>query len=107
MDEIGLYDENFYPVYYDDTDYIRRMKLKGVEKTRCFPPRISQTLNGAVHSDPAIFDLYWSNIGHIHDYYIRKWGGDYMQETFTTPFNDPTKTIKDWIIEEDKIVRLP
>lgn len=107
VDEVGLYDENFYPVYYDDTDYGYRMSLIGAWRTLCHPSRISQDLGGAVKSDPAIFDLYWKNVNHIHQYYGRKWGGEHTQETFKTPFNDSTKTIKDWIIEEDKIVRLP
>lgn len=106
IDEIGLYDENFYPVYYDDTDYGRRMQLANAHRTLCTPPRISQNLGGGLKSDQLAFDLYWANVEHIHDYYIRKWGGEHTQETFTTPFNDPTKTIKDWEREESKIIKL-
>lgn len=107
VEEVGLYDENFYPVYYEDTDYGRRMGLIGAVKTLCYPARTSQDLGGGVKHDKALFDLYWSNVNHIHDYYVRKWGGEHTQETFKTPFNNPNLTIKDWKTEEDQIVRLP
>lgn len=105
VDEVGLYDENFYPVYYDDTDICRRMSLIGAKKFLCTPARVSTNLGGGVKGDTRIFDLYWRNVDHIHDYYVRKWGGEHTQETFKTPFNDPTKTIRDWTVEEDKIIR--
>lgn len=107
VDEVGLYDENFYPVYYDDTDYGYRMSLIGAQKTLCYPPRISQDLGGGVKSDEGIFNLYWVNVNHIHDYYVRKWGGEHTQELFKTPFNDPNKSIKDWTLEEDRIIKIP
>jgi GT2 family glycosyltransferase len=103
LDEIGLYDENFYPVYYDDTDYSYRMKLAGAKRDLCYPKRISQKLGGAVASDQELFDLYWKNVSHIHDYFTRKWGGEAGGEIFKTPFNDPDKSIKDWTIEKEEI----
>lgn len=103
--EVGLFDENFYPIYFEDTDYQYRMKLIGKEKTPVHPPRICQGLSMGVGKDKRIFDLYWKNIDHIHDYYIRKWGGDHNQEKFKTPFNDPNLSIKHWSLEEDKIIR--
>lgn len=105
VEEVGLYDENFFPVYYDDTDYGYRMSLIKATKFTCRPDRISQDLGGGLKSDKNAFTLYWQNVAHIHDYYIRKWGGEATQEKFITPFNDPTKTIKDWTVEEDKIFR--
>ncbi len=104
VDEVGLYDENFYPVYYDDTDYGYRMGLIGAVKTLCYPDRVSQDLGGGVKHDTELFDLYWHNVNHIHDYYVRKWGGEHTFETFKTPFNDPTKSIKDWVREEEKMI---
>jgi hypothetical protein len=104
VDEVGLYDENFYPVYYDDTDYGYRMGLIGVAKTPVEPLRISQDLGGGLKNNKRAFDLYWANVNHIHDYYVRKWGGEAGQEIFKTPFNNPNLTIKDWTLEKDKIV---
>jgi len=33
VDKVGLYDENFYPLYFDDNDLERRVDLAGVPKT--------------------------------------------------------------------------
>ena len=32
VDRVGLYDERFYPLYFDDNDYERRVNLAGVEQ---------------------------------------------------------------------------
>lgn len=32
VDKIGLYDENFYPLYFDDNDLERRVDLAGIDK---------------------------------------------------------------------------
>jgi GT2 family glycosyltransferase len=107
VEKVGLYDENFYPVYYDDTDYIYRMKLAGVAKTVIYDKiRICQGLGMGVGRDKRIFAHYWANTGHIQDYYVRKWGGPPASETFETPFNDPNKTLKDWTREEDLMIKL-
>lgn len=106
VDEVGLYDENFYPVYFDDTDYGYRMSLIGASKTIVRPQRICQGLGMGVSKDPRIFQHYWANAPHIKDYYFRKWGGDHTQETFKTPFNDPNKSIKDWEREESLMIKL-
>lgn len=31
VDKVGLYDERFYPLYFDDNDYARRVEAAGVE----------------------------------------------------------------------------
>jgi len=96
FDEVGTYDENFYPVYFDDTDLCRRMGLIGATKTVVEIERYSQTLTGACSSDPRILQHFQNNAARIHDYYLAKWGGEAAQETFKTPFNDPNLTVKDW-----------
>jgi GT2 family glycosyltransferase len=34
VDKVGLYDERFYPLYFDDNDYERRIDKKGIEIKR-------------------------------------------------------------------------
>lgn len=34
VEEVGLYDERFYPLYFDDNDYERRIRHKGLEIKR-------------------------------------------------------------------------
>lgn len=103
FDEVGNYDENYYPVYYDDADYGYRMGRIGATKTPVDIDRISQDLGGGVGKDKKIFDLYWANVNHLHDYYVRKWGGEIGNEKFTHPYNDEKLTIRDWKLERDLI----
>jgi GT2 family glycosyltransferase len=32
VERVGLYDENFYPLYFDDNDLERRVDLAGIDK---------------------------------------------------------------------------
>lgn len=85
--EVGMFDQSFFPAYFEDKDYEYRMKLKGinVETFQELNPTVyrqSQTIK----ADPSLNDYYQKN----QDYFIRKWGalpdspGKYL-----TPFNQP------------------
>jgi glycosyltransferase involved in cell wall biosynthesis len=90
VEAIGYFDENFYPAYYEDTDYYRRMCLtelpcNGVQRVPCDHPRTSI----GTHSGAEV------NYEKLGEYYISKWGGGPGEETYTLPFGD--KHIKHWI----------
>lgn len=107
----GLFDENFYPAYYEDCDWMRRVRILGKDQTNV--PNIT-----AIHGE----DPTWgsstiysnkeyrqkNNITHYHNgqYYRRKWGGSPCEETFTNPFNDPNWPVDRWVIEEDRFQQL-
>lgn len=71
VDLVGYFDEGFAPAYYEDTDYLRRMKLAGVER------KIVDT--GSSHSEQSTSrDMGWdarSLIGEQSVRYQAKWGG--------------------------------
>jgi len=108
VDEIGIYDENFYPVYFEDTDLCWRMGVMGVQKT-IVPEvrRVSQTLCGAAGSDKRILRHYELNAERMARYYIRKWGAIYGQEVYRTPYNDPNLTVKDWTLDKSTLIPMP
>lgn len=103
---VGYYDENFHPVYFEDTDYCQRQKIAGIERTELFVPRKSRQLGGGAAKDPRVWWQYLKSAQRIHDYYSEKWGGEHMSEKYTHPFNDPNLTIKDWTLREDELVQL-
>lgn len=86
VDKVGLFDENFYPVYFEDTDYIYRQKLVG--STRCLVniKRSDWGLNLGVTKDDRIWRKYLNNAQQIHDYYVYKWGGEAGRETYKNPY---------------------
>ena len=84
-DHIGEFDEIFYPAYYEDSDYLYRMKLKGIRQdveAELNPKtvRISMTQE----RDP---ELVNASMQANRLRYIEKWGNSPLLETFLTPYN--------------------
>lgn len=91
LQTIGYFDENFYPAYFEDTDYRRRAALAGLTQYTVTDTAIihagSKSLsqvNPTVHQNQFL---------RSQRYYINKWGGDRDQEVFSVPFNDPALNI--------------
>jgi GT2 family glycosyltransferase len=83
--EVGRFDECFFPAYYEDKSYEYRMKLKGMMpiKTPVLNPYVyknSQT--GA--KDNSILEASKKN----KQLYIDMWGGEPEREKFKKPFNE-------------------
>jgi GT2 family glycosyltransferase len=84
---IGDFDEVFYPAYYEDSDYLYRMKLEGIRQD------VDATLN------PLIFrasQTYEKNPELVNEAmqnnrlrYIKKWGNSPLLEIYTKPYNSP------------------
>jgi GT2 family glycosyltransferase len=82
---IGEFDEQFYPAYCEDSDYMYRMKLLGIRHD------INPILNPKVvrhgmtrEMAPEAVDESM-RINRIK--YANKWGGLPLLETYTTPYN--------------------
>lgn len=85
FDFVGDFDEVFYPAYYEDSDYLYRMKLLGIRQD------IDALLNP---QDVAISMTYEKapdmvNAAMIEnkERYIKKWGNLPLLETYTKPYN--------------------
>jgi len=86
FENVGPFDECFFPAYYEDNSYAYRMKLKGVShlRTPYLNPeiyRVSQT----IEKDKSLFDYRTKN----KQLYLEMWGGLPEREKFTKPFNKP------------------
>jgi GT2 family glycosyltransferase len=84
-DYVGDFDETFYPAYYEDSDYLYRMKIKGKiqeveEKLNPEVVRISMTQE----KSPELVNASMK-INRLR--YIEKWGNSPLLETFLTPYN--------------------
>lgn len=94
VEKVGYFDENFYPAYYEDTDYYRRMCLAGLEVSGDQPVisipaetmRQANSLEGGLKL----------NFRQLAEYYAHKWGGYPGEETFETPFGKPENTLHHW-----------
>ena len=88
-DKVGLFDEKFYPAYFEDNDYEYRFKLGGYSShiVECEQPFhvMSATLKEQhAHGKNRQHNI---NFDKNRQYYISKWGGLPRHETFKTPFN--------------------
>lgn len=88
VSKVGYMDENFYPIYYEDTDYIVRMMKLGVYDGEGWqqweigttPPEYAESLKLGLKL----------NLEGCRQYMIKKWGSDsYLEPTYDHPFNNP------------------
>lgn len=83
---VGKFDEKFFPAYFEDNDYHRRIILSGLNARMVTTAPFfhygsrTQTTGSVVSHDQ--FDINKA-------YYKRKWGGVPGAEIFATPFNIP------------------
>lgn len=87
-DSVGKFDECFWPAYYEDTDYKRRLVLAGHQT--CLVPDMNydHMKEASIKSlDPMTRNEYENSIRENYHYYCSKWGGAPGHETFAVPFN--------------------
>ena len=80
------FDEIFHPAYYEDSDYLYRMKLLGIKQD------IDSTLNPEIFRASQTFEknpkLVNEAMKNNRLRYIEKWGNSPLLEIFTTPYNE-------------------
>lgn len=86
--QIGLIDDwDFYPIYFDDNDYHRRLELAGIEVQNFIaedqPEGFSTVIRSSKEHEQANNKSFVDN----RERYVRKWGGMPEHETFTSPWN--------------------
>lgn len=85
---VGLFDETFYPAYFEDNDYARRMYLKAI-LTQTIPTEINHFGSATIKQyDYEEMTKHHESFRNNKQYYINKWGGEPHNERFTTPFGD-------------------
>ncbi|HUV11824.1 MAG TPA: hypothetical protein VMX12_12675 [Acidimicrobiia bacterium] len=93
IERVGYFDENFYPGYFEDTDYLYRMALAGLASPRenggswCKVSVDGEFGEQARSlSDPRVQATV--DFGDLLTYYRAKWGGGPGEEKFVTPFGE-------------------
>ena len=85
---VGYFDQNLWPIYFEDSDYSRRCALCGIPFYDVGQTGIIHEGNGTLRHDP---DLRAQNAVTFQAnaaYYTKKWGGPPGQETYLLPFNN-------------------
>ena len=82
VDEVGWFDENFHPIYFEDNDYRRRCQVAGVEVrkliSRTRHDNSSTIASGYSSHNDRTFPLNAA-------YYRTKWGGPPNHEAVSAP----------------------
>jgi GT2 family glycosyltransferase len=105
FEQIGYFDQNFFPAYFEDIDYGRRMELSGLPTYNVGPIDLNHIGSASHRADPAITEQHHRTFMLNSEYYRRKWGGDIGAECFGVPFNKPQFTLR--IAEEDRHAPYP
>lgn len=100
VDAVGLWDENFYPIYCEDSDYGRRMDLAGVDQVPIWGS--AGHFGSATIADPEYAAHNARTYPLNRDHYAAKWGGWLTRETFDTPFGRGG-SVRDWTLEHARL----
>lgn len=72
--KVGKFDENFKPAYFEDNDYLERLKLNKYTPKRSEKITYLHLVQGTMKHSPEIKLKYNEFMQHNLDYYISKWG---------------------------------
>lgn len=87
FDKVGYFDEKFWPAYFEDNDFHRRMKLAGAIESVA-PCGYDHLNSGTMKSfTPEETERHHERFRACRDYYIEKWGGLPGAERFSDPFD--------------------
>jgi hypothetical protein len=78
---VGEYDDGFWPAYYEDNDYRRRMDLAGIEAV------VVGDHAGVEHRVSSTGGFAFERFGRNNERYVRKWGGQPGEERYDQPWN--------------------
>ena len=82
--DVGEFDTKFFPAYFEDNDYARRMSLKDklMLHTAFLNPEIYRN-SMTIEKEPELNSRFMAN----KNLYISKWGGVPGEEIFSNPYN--------------------
>ena len=87
IEKVGYFDENFYPAYFEDNDYHRRINFAGMKAVKLNTALYYHYGSMTIKEGADIKRLSNAHYLKNEDYYRKKWGGTPGKETFETPFN--------------------
>lgn len=98
FDRVGVFDENYWPAYYEDNDFGYRIRLATPEWTQgaLLWPKVDVDADLAGYAHGLRLGGVYVNAAGVAGYYRRKWGGPPSCEEWAHPFNDPRLAVSWW-----------
>lgn len=94
IEKVGYFDENFYPIYFEDSDYTRRLALAGIPFHSCTETNIFHKGSASIGTVAELNRQNNHTFQANNAYFVRKWGGQPGNEIFPNPFNSPQFDLK-------------
>ena len=88
LETIGMFDEQFFPIYWEDVDYGYRARISGLKIFTVADTYIVHTGSATIERVASLMDQHHFTFVANQNYYKRKWGGTQGKETYKKPFND-------------------
>jgi GT2 family glycosyltransferase len=86
FERVGRFDERFYPAYFEDNDYHRRMKLAGIKEAFVEDTGYEHVGSATLKSfSPEETQEHHRNFVRLRELYVLKWGGLPGAEIYETP----------------------
>lgn len=99
--KIGWFDENMMVAYFEDSDYHARIALAGEIAISTVSATYWHYASKTIQENPRLESLIHDAFRHNKEHFIEKWGHENVGDVpkmievyYKTPFNDPTRTIK-------------
>lgn len=93
LELVGMFDQNFFPIYFEDNDYHRRATFAGLTEGHCTATKLEHGGSATIRFGGADYRQQHNRTFEANKtYYARKWGGEPDKETYRTPFNIPWMT---------------
>lgn len=89
VQELGYFDENFVPAYFEDTDHHRRASLSGLVEENVPDTGVIHLGSNSIRYNKELEKQNVYTFTENRNYYMDKWGGTPGNELFKRPFNDP------------------
>lgn len=89
LDVIGYFDQNFTPAYFEDTDYMTRIRRAGLSIEIDQRILVDHDRSKTLRTDSTAKKIVQNAFGLNEAYYRAKWGGGGGGPEFQTPFNNP------------------
>jgi GT2 family glycosyltransferase len=87
FDKVGLFDEAFYPAYFEDNDYHYRMRQEKLKAVCNFGNHYYHFGSRTCQKDAFYMDYVKLRYVKNREYYVSKWGGEPGEEKWVEPFN--------------------
>lgn len=85
----GMFDENFFPAYNEDLDYVRRVEFMcGLERVHLKDTMVHHIGSATIKANQILRQQNHVTHGRNDDYWEKKWGAKKPSAVFTRPFNN-------------------